>query len=287
MTRATTSTSPAPATPSTSRTARAPAHHGQPALLGAGDARRRLPLRSRRRSLARAGCTRSTAWRRSSRSCARIPSCRGVKLIAEPWDLGRGGYQVGQLPGAAGPSGTTSTATPCARLLAGRRRRLSDFAPRFTGSQRPLRAQRPPAARERQLHHRARRLHAARSGQLRRKHNEANGEDNRDGADDNRSWNSGVEGPTDDRGDRGAARAPAAQLPRHAAAVARRADAARPATRSGARSTATTTPTARTTRSRGSTGQPRTSTCSTSRGGSSASVARTRCSTGVVGSKAA
>ena len=41
-----------------------------------------------------------------------------VKLIAEPWDLGQGGYQVGNFPGA-GRSGTASTATPCA-VLAGR-----------------------------------------------------------------------------------------------------------------------------------------------------------------------
>ena len=44
------------------------------------------------------------------------------------------------------------------------------------------------------------------------KHNEANGEDNRDGADDNNSWNCGVEGPTDDAGDHRAARAAEAQF---------------------------------------------------------------------------
>ena len=46
------------------------------------------------------------------------------------------------------------------------------------------------------------------------KHNEANGENNRDGADDNRSWNCGVEGPTDDPADRSAAQPPGEEFPR-------------------------------------------------------------------------
>ena len=53
------------------------------------------------------------------------------------------------------------------------------------------------------------------------KHNEANGEDNRDGESHNRSWNCGVEGPTDDPAVDALRAAAAAQLPRHAAAVAR------------------------------------------------------------------
>ena len=56
------------------------------------------------------------------------------------------------------------------------------------------------------------------------KHNEANGEDNRDGANDNNSWNCGAEGPTDDPTINALARAAEAQLPRHAAALAGRAD---------------------------------------------------------------
>ena len=56
------------------------------------------------------------------------------------------------------------------------------------------------------------------------KHNEANGEDNRDGANDNRSWNCGVEGPTDDPGGRGAAQPAGEELPDRHAAFARRAD---------------------------------------------------------------
>ena len=56
------------------------------------------------------------------------------------------------------------------------------------------------------------------------KHNEANGEGNNDGVNDNMSWNCGVEGPTDDPGDRGAARAADQELRRDADAVAGRAD---------------------------------------------------------------
>ena len=86
------------------------------------------------------------------------------------------------------------------------------------------------------------------------KHNEANREDNRDGDNHNRSWNCGVEGPTDDKDDPRAAGAAGAQLPDHAAAVDRRAHAGgRRRDRPHARA-ATTTPTARTTRSPGWTG---------------------------------
>ena len=56
------------------------------------------------------------------------------------------------------------------------------------------------------------------------KHNEANGEDNRDGTNDNNSWNCGAEGPTDDPGHQRAARAAETQPDRHAAALAGRAD---------------------------------------------------------------
>ena len=97
------------------------------------------------------------------------------------------------------------------------------------------------------------------------KHNEANGEDNQDGEIHNRSWNCGVEGPTDDPEVNALRAPPAAQLPGHAVPLAGRADAAGRATRSAARSTATTTPTARTTRSPGSTGRPSTPSCSSSR----------------------
>ena len=86
------------------------------------------------------------------------------------------------------------------------------------------------------------------------KHNEANGEDNRDGHSDNLSWNHGVEGPTDDPRSSGAARAPEAQPAGDAAAVPGHADAAGRRRVRPHPAAATTTPTARTTRSAGSTG---------------------------------
>ena len=98
------------------------------------------------------------------------------------------------------------------------------------------------------------------------KHNDANGEENRDGENHNLSWNRGVEGPTNDPRDQRAARPPAAQLPRDADDVGRRADDQRRrrdrphAARQQQRATA------RTTRPAGRTGTSRrnSATCSTS-----------------------
>ncbi len=124
------------------------------------------------------------------------PVLSQVKLIAEPWDVGPGGYQVGNFPvlwsewngiyrdtmrdfwrGDAGPDA---------------------FAARFTGSADLYEADgRDPFASINFI--------TAHDGFTMRdlvsyneKHNEANHEDNRDGTDDNRSWNCGAEGPTDD-----------------------------------------------------------------------------------------
>ena len=85
------------------------------------------------------------------------------------------------------------------RLLARRGGSVAEFAHALHRLQRPLPARRPAPVRVDQLRHRPRRLHArATSSRYNEKHNEANGEDNRDGTDDNRSWNCGVEGETDD-----------------------------------------------------------------------------------------
>ena len=79
----------------------APAHdaadHGQPALLGAATCTSTASASTSRRC-SRASCTRSTASARSSTSSSRTRCCRQVKLIAEPWDVGPGGYQVGNFP---------------------------------------------------------------------------------------------------------------------------------------------------------------------------------------------
>ena len=104
-----------------------------------------------------------------------------VKLIAEPWDLGEGGYQVGNFPvGWTEWNGTLPRhrARASGRATAARSREL---ATRLAGSQRPLRAQRPPAVRQHQLRHRHDGFTLHDLVSYDEKHNEANGEDNRDG----------------------------------------------------------------------------------------------------------
>ena len=183
------------------------------------------------------------------------PVVSQVKLIAEPWDVGEGGYQVGQLPAAVvGVERQVPRRGP--RLLAGRRPHRGRVRLPLHRHRRDLyeASGRTPVG-QHQLRHRPRRLHRSpTSSRYDDKHNEANGEDNRDGTDDNRSWNCGVEGPTDDAGDRGPAPPPAAQPARHAAALPGRADAARRRRARAHPGAATTTPTPRTTRSPGTTG---------------------------------
>ena len=195
------------------------------------------------------------------------PVLSQVKLIAEPWDVGPGGYQVGNFPVLWTEwNGIYRDTMRDFWRGAGDASRTS--RQRFTGSSDLYADGRPPAVRVDQLHHRARRLHAADLVSYNDKHNEANLEDNRDGTDDNRSWNCGVEGA--DRRPRviDAARAPAAQLPRRRCSSRRACRCCSAATRSGGRRAATTTPGARTTRSRGSTGSSTTTaTCSSSPGG--------------------
>jgi isoamylase len=133
------------------------------------------------------------------------PVLAGVKLIAEPWDIGPHGWRTGQfpvpfsewndrfrdsvrdfwLPGAARAARGESTGG------------VRDLATRLAGSADVFAAHRGPMA--------SINFVAAHDGftladltAYDRKHNEDNGEDNRDGADQNRSWNHGAEGPTDD-----------------------------------------------------------------------------------------
>ena len=222
------------------------------------DARRRLSLRPRLGAGARERHGRRTSARFFD-IMRQDPVLSQVKLIAEPWDLGHGGYQVGNFPlGWAEWNDRYRDAH--ARLLEGRRR--PDRRVRARGS--PARAistaargKRPHASINFVTAHDGFTLHDLVS--YNDKHNEANGEDNRDGNDNNLSWNCGVEGPDRRSGDQRAARAPEAQPARHAAAVAGRADAARRRRDRPHAAAATTTPTARTTRSAGSTGRRRTS----------------------------
>jgi len=125
------------------------------------------------------------------------PVLSEVKLIAEPWDVGWGGYDLGQFP--AGWSEWNGkfrdTVRDYWRSAAGA---LPDFATRISGSRDLFGhgGRRPTASVNIVTVHDGFTLHDLVS--YNSKHNEANGEENRDGSDDNRSWNCGAEGPTDD-----------------------------------------------------------------------------------------
>ncbi len=130
-------------------------------------------------------------------ACGQDPVLNGVKLIAEPWDCGPGGYQVGEFPPGwaewndkfrddvrgfwKGDAGMTP-------LLAARMSASSEMFNK--------RGRKPWATVNFITAHDGFTLHDAVS--YNDKHNEANGEDGRDGTDNNVSWNHGAEGDTDD-----------------------------------------------------------------------------------------
>jgi len=130
------------------------------------------------------------------KACNQDPVLRSVKLIAEPWDCGPGGYQVGGFPPGwaewndryrdTGRDFWKGSATPA--QLAPRLCASGDLFNRL--------GRRPWACINFLSAHDGFTLNDAVT--YNDKHNEANGEDNRDGSSDNRSWNCGVEGPTDD-----------------------------------------------------------------------------------------
>jgi glycogen operon protein len=127
------------------------------------------------------------------------PVVSQVKLIAEPWDVGEGGYQVGNFP----PLWTewNGKYRDCVRdLWRGEPRTLAEFASRLTGSSDLYQddGRRPLASINFTTCHDGFTLHDLVS--YNDKHNEANGENNRDGESHNRSWNCGAEGDTDDEG---------------------------------------------------------------------------------------
>jgi isoamylase len=124
------------------------------------------------------------------------PVLSQVKLIAEPWDVGEGGYQVGNFPVLW--TEWNGLYRDVIRDFWRSRARLGDFAFRFTGSSDLYErdGRRPSASINFVTAHDGFTLVDLVS--YNEKHNEANLEDNRDGTDDNRSWNCGVEGPTDD-----------------------------------------------------------------------------------------
>jgi glycogen operon protein len=125
------------------------------------------------------------------------PVISQVKLIAEPWDLGEGGYQVGNFPPLW--SEWNGKYRDCVRdYWRGVDQRLAEFAYRFTGSPDLYgsSARTPNASINFITCHDGFTLHDLVS--YNEKHNEANGEENRDGESHNRSWNCGVEGPTEE-----------------------------------------------------------------------------------------
>ena len=125
------------------------------------------------------------------------PVLSQVKLIAEPWDLGEGGYQVGNFPpGWAEWNGIYRD--DIRRYWKGDGGVLGEMAYRLSGSSDlyGVSGRQPYASINFVTAHDGFTLHDLVS--YNHKHNEANGEENRDGSDENLSWNCGVEGPTDD-----------------------------------------------------------------------------------------
>jgi isoamylase len=124
------------------------------------------------------------------------PVLSQVKLIAEPWDVGEGGYQVGNFPVLW--TEWNGLYRDVIRDFWRGSASLGDFAYRFTGSADLYErdGRRPSASINFVTAHDGFTLLDLVS--YNEKHNEANLEGNRDGSDDNRSWNCGVEGPTDD-----------------------------------------------------------------------------------------
>jgi isoamylase len=125
------------------------------------------------------------------------PTLAPTKLIAEPWDLGEGGYQMGNFP-LGWMEWNGKYRDTVRKFWKGDMGLHSEIATRLAGSA--------------DLYETTRRLPSASVNfvtahdgftlqdlvSYEQKHNEANGEDNRDGADDNHTWNCGTEGPSED-----------------------------------------------------------------------------------------
>ncbi len=125
------------------------------------------------------------------------PVISQVKLIAEPWDIGEGGYQVGNFPGLWTEWNGKYRDT-VRDYWRGEPAALGEFASRLTGSSDLYEAtgRRPAASINFVTCHDG--FSLADLVSYNEKHNMANGEHNRDGENHNRSWNCGVEGPTND-----------------------------------------------------------------------------------------
>ena len=124
------------------------------------------------------------------------PLLSGLRLIAEPWDIGPGGYQIGAFPAGWG-EWNDKFRDSMRKFWRGDAGLLGEAATRFSGSADIFAPRRPPS--------RSVNFITAHDGftladlvSYESKHNEANGEDNRDGTDANWSWNNGAEGETAD-----------------------------------------------------------------------------------------
>jgi glycogen operon protein len=131
------------------------------------------------------------------KACRQDPILSSVKLIAEPWDCGPGGYQVGNFPPGWAEWNDKYRDT-VREFWKGNEGIAPEVAARITGSGDMFNhgGRRPWASVNFLTAHDGFTLHDLVS--YNDKHNEANGEDNNDGSSNNHSWNCGVEGPTDD-----------------------------------------------------------------------------------------
>ena len=127
---------------------------------------------------------------------AQDPLLRDLKLIAEPWDIGPGGYQIGRFPAGWGEWNDQFRDT-ARKFWRGDAGLIGELATRLAGSADVFQGRKPPS--------RGINFVTAHDGftladlvSYERKHNEANGEGNRDGTDANHSWNNGAEGETAD-----------------------------------------------------------------------------------------
>ncbi|MET0180617.1 MAG: glycogen debranching protein GlgX, partial [Novosphingobium sp.] len=127
---------------------------------------------------------------------AQDPELSALKLIAEPWDIGPGGYQVGNFPAGWG-EWNDRFRDDVRRFWRGDAHRLGGLASRLAGSADVFgRARRPSRGINFVTAHDGFALADLVAHEAKR--NAANGEDNRDGSNDNFSWNSGCEGSSDD-----------------------------------------------------------------------------------------
>jgi len=204
------------------------------------------------------------------------PVISQVKLIAEPWDLGEGGYQVGNFP-VLWAEWNAEYRDTVRSFWRGDEGRVGALGYRLTGSSDLYGkgGRRPYASINFVTAHDGFTLHDLAS--YNDKHNEANGEGNRDGHNDNLSWNCGAEGPTDNR-DILALRERQKRNFLATLLLSEVSPCCAEGTRSGAPRAETTMPTARTTRRAGSTGgwTTRGRTCSRSRDASSRCAGPTR-----------